>query len=648
MMNSSVIFPSQNAWCVATNIKDVRLTDQNCQIALSRKIDRINKVTVDASSVYVGVRENSEDGAYVEYLLSSLTYTDGREITELDITNYVLEYSKWMTLPVGYELSSEPAGILKNNTVYYEHKGNSIVLTNEKYKTTGNAGYYAFQSMIQSAFADMGSVFKYANFTVYVTSRFASGPQTSPLTARFRIYYTPLGDSVKLQVPKTEPQKTQFCIPYSQQQQIVNNITFGREMQSVANRTGCEQKEVARTLTNIQQYRKPQDGYFYREKDKNGEYNGDIWKLTKCQLNIYSDSVMHVLETWSKNWSIRSDKVPINREFRSWKIPAEVVQRNLLWQDYCLLTKNRELNLNDDALISNVARTELLRGLESSFNTNYTECTSMWYYTKNGLEQHGAVMPCSSFGFANSLVFSGKSKDNLSAGTQRIKIETDDENYQYCKEVYYCNADGTMEKTCIQFGSAIYSSEDKAREAEFLYPEFKSEMATDGAVTGVLISYNAPGGALANGINLLNEKEFVVMKDAAEQINFTYQLHLLTDNGFLIIGSAWAAQNPLVSERKEEKPIKVWKLTSYLPQGAKVVTGAYGKYWTQYPGDHDSLFAVDKENREITFSPLSDGVGVAVTDNDGNLLIAYNNNDGATFRAKFTHDYKSIAEALNK
>lgn len=65
-------------------------------------------------------------------------------------------------------------------------------------------------------------------------------------------------------------------------------------------------------------------------------------------------------------------------------------------------------------------------------------------------------------------------------------------------------------------------------------------------------------------------------------------------------------------------------------------------------GDHENLFSVDKDNCEITFSSLTDGVGVAVTDYYGNLLIAHNNNDGATFRAKFTHNYKIIAEALKK
>ena len=150
-------------------------------------------------------------------------------------------------------------------------------------------------------------------------------------------------------MPKTNPQENEFHIPFSQQQPIVNNLTLGREMQSLANRTGCEIKQVVRTFTSLRQYRKP--GAFWREKDANGNLTGNVWRLTSTNLKIYSDTLFCCTETWSKNWSLRSENVPINREFRSWNIPADIVQRNLLWNDYCLVS-GKTLSVPDDALLS--------------------------------------------------------------------------------------------------------------------------------------------------------------------------------------------------------------------------------------------------------------------------------------------------------
>lgn len=244
------IHPSANTWITARNSEYNKLSDQNCEIVLSQRIDNIEKVLVNADSVYVivDIPETKTDfqnktGRPTLVKLSSLRDAKGQNISTLDITKYVVEYAKWGTLQIGYSLTEEPIGVFKNNTVYYTHNAKKIILKNDSYKTKGNVSYPVFPSMIQSAFSD-GSGILYSDLSnpnwnneVYVNTSYSSFAETSPLSAQFRVYYTPLGESVKLAVPKTNPQGVPFCIPYSQQQPIVDNVSHGREMQSIANRT---------------------------------------------------------------------------------------------------------------------------------------------------------------------------------------------------------------------------------------------------------------------------------------------------------------------------------------------------------------------------------------------------------------------------
>lgn len=632
------ILPSQNGW-ITSRTTENQLTDLNCKIIFPQKIAQLNKILVNADSVYVNVDVpqkttdyNNKTGTPTWVKLSSLYYPSGNYVTELDITPFVKEVAEWQTLSRVYVLTGKaPFGFYKNNTSYYKQNTNEIIICNETYKTQGNISFPVFLSMIQSACYyslphTMNHISSRFDNEVYINSyyiEFDSQVQTTPLNALFRVYYTPLGESVKIRVPKTNPQAREFHIPFSQQQPIVDNVSTGRQMQSLANRTGCEVREVVRTFVDIKDFRNPRDHWYYREKDANGNRTGNVWILTSARLQIYSGHMFRSYEVWSKNWSYRSAYAPLNREFRSWNIPADIVQRNLTWNDYCLISRYDVSKIPRNALLTAAAEKELMRALDGSKGDVPAECNNMWFYTKDAAgNTKGAVMSCSSFGFGNSLIFSGKTKDNLSAGMQRVKSDDRDNNYQFCKDVYYCKDDGTLDEMYVQFGAGISALD------VYAYPEYYSN--TDGSG-----SANTP--PFSTAISLLYERALKVMKDPAEQLNFTYQLNLLTDDAFLVIGSTLAADNPLVKERDKPKNLKVWKLKNLVPRGAQVMIPQYAT--EQNP----ALFSVDRDARTITFNgSANDGVGVCVTDENNNILIALNDERPATFNFVFTHSYKPM------
>ena len=646
---SKNIYPSNATW-ITPRSEETQITSDNCVILLPKKIDHVDKVYINSSLIPMwayyyptGATDPKRWDGYLSDIYIGDNITTAQRIGDtFDITRFIVEKSEYETLntisgrdPTDEELE----GNIKNNTWYYTHEGNTIRLVNDR------MGGLIFPSTVFSVI--LRSIVNSLGNRVYIMidgDLISSGnfhiDGTKPADLRamqFRVEYTPLAESVKLQTAKTAPQKNEFQMPFSQQQPIVNNVTLGREMQSTANRTGCETKEIVRTVTTLGGLRKI--GSYWRERDGNGNLTGNIWRLTARRLQIYCDRLFRVVETWSKNWSFRSQNVPINREFRSWNIPADIVQRNMLWNDYCLITENAQISLPSDSILSTEAQLQVLITLVSNngeYNLFRNECAIMWFYTVTDGKRSGVALSCSSFGFGNSMVFSAKTKDNLSAGMQRQPLDDNDVNYQFCRDVYYCNADGTLPQMCIQSAGEFLSTNSGTD--VYAYPEYSDDGTTQ--VNGIPTSHRlfAP------------DTQFKVQKDAAEQLNFTYQLHLVTDCPALVIGNGWAANCPLVKSAPDGVTTVVWLLTRYLPAGARTMTTLYGRKITSSDANPVSINAM---NNSVTFSLTAEQVasgvlGVCISDERNNIILAYNGTEQKTLYLRFTHFYSNIYAELQQ
>lgn len=642
---SIVVFPSQNAW-ITPRTTEAKIDSSNCMIILSQKISEVNRVLVDAGTVEVKFGQSGETTSRTQKL-NTLYFQENLDsrVQYLDITDYIVEQAKYNTLPVK-NVSAENliTELSANNAHYYEHNGNTIFIVGTTFK--GSISFWASTSAwnmaIQASFEKLLSSHPLLNYNeqsqeftgIYSRPLNVASLTNNPMSARFRVYYTPLGESVKLKSVKVNPQPQQFTIPFSQQQPIVNNTTMGKEMQSIANRTGCETIQVPRVIPSMQYYRAP--GTIYKEKDKDNNFTGNIWRLTSCELLIYSDTYIKVMETWSKNWTYRSPNVPINREFRSWNIPADIVQRNLHYNDYCIFSrKDLSQQLDDDALISGEARKILARKLRNLRDTEgiSSEMSNVWFMRESSTGSDnpdiGAVMSCSAFGFGTSLVFSCRTKDNLSAGVQRVKSDNNDQNYQFCKDVYYCDDDGKLENLWIQVANIINWGSGNP---PMLYPEYNSDL-------------NYPAGTLLFRTTGQKTNKFHIQKDPSEQLNFTYQLHFLSADGFLVIGSAWAANNELVKTPDKPNKVKIWGLSKAIPNGLPVMTTEYGEASTDGSLFSSGRIGVNNVRIFLVFSPKN-YKGVCVTDENDNVLVAYNNSEPATYYGTFTHNYEDIYDAL--
>lgn len=614
-MKNTLTYPSYSGWITART-DDIQLTTDNMLLILPKPIVKLQKVLLNASnsaSVFITYQNPLGEGESATVGLDELQLKVGStyvNLTSLDITDYVVEYDLYRTLGTLSAFQPDYGDQTKNNTSYYKRYESTINLCTQT--ASWGTGTPLLNSIDKSLKKMIGQLYYKSTYNVLTVGRVSQ--KRSMLLWQWRIVYEPLGENAKLNVSKTNAEEIPFAIPYNQQQQIASSVGLGRNMQSVANRTGTEQKQVVRYITKMSQMRRV---------GAVATLNGEIWRLTEV-AGTFTPIRARVTETWTKGWSMRSEYVGINREFRSWNIPSEITERNLLYQDYCLITRKANLNLGG-AKIGTNAHNLLMYFIDQSKSwSGVTEQSAMWLMHD---QTNGAILSSSAFGFGNSLVFSARTKDNLSAGIQRVKLNDTDSNYQQNVDVYYCNGDGTLDKFNVQFGADISNLDSMA------YPESK---------IGTTNTLDTTSPYLFN-----TWTEFAVDKDPAEQLNFTYQLHMLTDDPNLIIGSMWAGRNPLVHQYNSTPTRKYWSITKRLPQGAQVMTSIYGTSGISASACKVNVSTSGSRAYEnIVFTVPSGSLGVCVTDENNNILVAWQGGASATFTTYYTHDYGAIKKAV--
>ncbi|MCH5157484.1 MAG: hypothetical protein J1G02_06395, partial [Clostridiales bacterium] len=351
-MKNCTIFPTTNGWASARSTGDAFLTDTNCAIIVNQPIHNLSKVLINGDEIAITYFYEDQT-PWISGHVSDL-YVNGVKLQGLDITRYVLEYDVYQTRDIILKNGNDDpyayiGNIVRNNTCYYKQNENVIYLVNDGFGQY-NKGYN-FSAMVTSAVywlmahsenvtaKDEKGVFHKVIF--HTTEEIKKYSSIDPRDFTFRVYYTPLGESVALTVPKTEPQEHQFTIPVSQQQPIVSSQAYGKNLQSLANRTGVAVRIVKRKVYTLDQIRKL--GSYWQETDKDGNRTGNIYTLTSQEIVLQGGYAI-CTERWSKNWMMQSEYVGINREFRSWNIPADIVQRNLHYQDYCYITSDKDFD----------------------------------------------------------------------------------------------------------------------------------------------------------------------------------------------------------------------------------------------------------------------------------------------------------------
>lgn len=610
-MRNTTIFPNSETW-IKPRTQEGYLTTENCEIIVDKKINSLQKVLVKFGSFKLSVGEIAMDDLTNLYVKINGQLVAISSLEGLDITKYVIEEEKWKTLltPKTILVSDEPNAV---NTITYQRNTNIISIKNTPFKQYVWE-YSPFYVMLTNAFVNnYGGVVYDVNGDSYLIV-LQSIQRDDPRNAEFRVEYTPLAEKAKIDIPKLTPQNADFAIPFNQQQQIISNVGQGKQMQMTSNMLGREQWETVKIYKNNSEV-KPLYAQYTDE-------NNNVYRLIAHDLTISRQRVIDK-ETWAKNWAMQSEFVGIERQARSWDTPADILERNVKVNEYLYITSDLEFAFFDrnTRILSDSALNFLLNGLQNFSYPYDTDCRLMWFLgrKKNDVEcASGVVINCSAYGFGNTIVFTGKTADNLSGGKQRQVVEND----IFCPDVYYCEEDGTAEKMEFIGSSRIsYFNQD-------LFPY--SDDVT-----------NTPNF----GDSVFSTGKVLIEKDEGEQINFTYLLSMLTHENDLIIGTGYANYNPLVKSAKDGWQVKYYLLNKPLPMSAQVCSSAYGTEVIP-DGTTTKPYTIDTASDTITFNDST--AGICITDMDNNILLCHNTAQGKTYKFCVFRDYEKIQQTYDE
>ena len=634
--------PSSNGY-ITPRTEETRLTTENCELILLDNIESVEKVllsgdlqiTVLASMVGNPTTKRDITARLKDFKIKdSETATEETSLGDLDVTKYFVEAQNYGTLELAEKGISTPDWydiVCKENACLWQRGTNKLYIKSEIYGGWLDIGIPVAYAMVYSALAEL-AMGKYVYVDVYVNGEDAppyrgiiepvlftdistQGFFENAVTIAddwqdirkwaFRVEYVPQSESIKLASVKSDITDMQFDIPFNQQQQRVSARSLGKQGQALANRTGVKVKEVVRVIP---------DKAYLRKLGTVCEENGVVWRLNAVQVDVIGKQ-LRVVETWAENWNNQSQFAGINRQARSWNIPNQFIYRDLHIDEYLFLT-DKPNAIQENAILSGTGKQKVLTSFKSAGALD-DEQNCMWLFTMSGTSsgetKKGVVLNASAFGYGNSIVFTAITKDNLSAGITK--------NGEICRDAFYCNSDGTLDRRRITFGHNIGNANYD------LYPIFITKVGLTSNVQN-----NTPVGTIA-----INGYELDIRKDAGEQLGFTYQLHCVTDNSSLVIGAGWANNCPLV-RKFDSKQIKVWALIKPLPQGMQTMSTSYGVETAL------NLYNVDEIAGTITFNPLENTDGVCVTDIDNNIIIGYNGGVEKVIYAYLTKDYDSIRE----
>ena len=149
---------------------------------------------------------------------------------------------------------------------------------------------------------------------------------------------------------------------------------------------------------------------------------------------------------------------------------------------------------------------------------------------------------------------------------------------------------------------------------------------------------------------VLSEK-FAVKKSSAEHINFTYQVHFVSDMPDIVIGGLLAENNPLVVDLTADLDYYLWGLTKPLSKLAVAVTGNDGsqlvhittsnkaQYWT-ISRNNSSNSCYFSLALALQGKMVGNYIGWAITDATGKIYIARNSHANENQTLYFNHMHK--------
>ena len=604
--DSVIVFPSATGWA-SLRSSAYRMTTDNAEAHLPLPIYKLKRVLIKVPQIYAAATNISSDYGG-PFDTKTFKNSKGEYFNnEIDISEWIVTADEWKSLLISSTYEEYVANIRKDNTFYFENGGRKLPFLGTVYQigTSILGGIFSDNtpsyerllcSVLYNKYSDYHRTVSYEDglggnhtqeisFSGLKDKRYCYLTNISDIRKwQFRIEYVPMSSKTKIRARKNAPTKEEYIQPLNQRAEINAASAFGKNMYLTAQKTGCKEIKLVKNYTRLNDI--PPLGALVR-------HNGKKYRLVANHYDFTNTVYVKVTHTLSENWSEKSKHVAVDQKYRNWSIPQDTLWRNIYWEDYLRVGTSRK---RGEDVTGGIALEHIMQVLSVTSSSDVTVDTFSWYTYDTVLgnidvddkadsevnaELRGASIPCSTYGIANSMIFSASFKDNLSAGLRASAWGKD----YLCEETLYCKADGTLDNVNVILGKGCGVS------ASF---EIDDNMTTNQATTVGLVESvqnvfypailrlpvvtdDVTDYLFANMVQTpVFDEKFCVYKDAGEAIKFTYQIHLIGEDD-CVFGNKFAEHNPLVKDWKgKNRTFMVWLLTHYVREGVDVLETTTG------------------------------------------------------------------------
>ncbi len=467
------------------------------------------QVEINADDVLVRVSKPIQQILKVECMIGSTNTAVG------DITPYVYESAEYQTLS-SYWGSVYPYS--KGWAIYYTQGGNTIEGLTFRIIPPTDSGI---------------DVLQFKNYAIVNIINEKTGSSLGVVDGEFmrklafRVTYVPIAQArVKAHKPSlAEGGTVNNALTYNQSANIAETSYYGEKMRGAIARLGHDVE--TRTYDVFHYDQLPKVGQLL-----DGKYIAHIdyeWDITKVRITL----------ALTKDFNMLSQFVGLNSNYRLYDISEkQSVERNVNYDEFVVLSKTRpNVDMGRYMMLKDVAANLYyeLHGTASGATTpNKISVARLTPHDSNGNEipNRRVILPAVAFPFGTSLGFNVQLFDNYGAGYQQSDAYGSSSNYAVQRLVPYTDSFGEIAQLKLSFDNTTGWSQSSANDygdgsPAMLYPQATTEDTATGAIT--------------TGDNYL-----ILQKDSREKINFTYQLHFVSADPNIVIGSGLAKYNPLV------------------------------------------------------------------------------------------------------
>lgn len=361
----------------------------------------------------------------------------------------------------------------------------------------------------------------------------------------FKVTYVPIA-TARVEAVKpvlTDGGETSNALVYNQGANVTETLFYGEKMRGAIARLG---QDVEQRTYDIKTYSQmPKVGQIL-----DGKYIATVdaeYDITRIRITV----------TLAKNFNQLSQFVGLNSNYRLYDISEkQSVERHIHYAERIIVGKSAyasrySYQSNGNTVVD--THNTILRYFtlmmkrtfdkgawsadESDYVINKIMCAFVSFDKFNASD--GILMPVVAFPFGNSICFNISFYDNYGAGFQSSNDFENEKNKATQRLVPYTDVYGEFSKMSLFMSDNAWTpsfNEQKDGGKAMLYPE------------GTLFSKY--GFTTLEATGNLDDYALKIDKDSREQIDFSYQVHYVSDSDDIIVCPGLATFNPYVS--KEE------------------------------------------------------------------------------------------------